>query len=163
MMQISDLEKLRNRIKVELLGINLLTDNTASLPQHVIPVAGLHIQKSFENPEYEEILSDQRFVGNFLISLNVNSSNALADIVSMAKSFPDYKFLVKLENKLLTRERVPFNVILNEWFPQQSILHHSRTAGFIIRGGALSIQEAIYFSVPTIIFPISLDHFRVRN
>lgn len=161
MMQISDLEKLRNRIKVELLGINLLTDNVASLPQHVIPVAGLHIQKCLENKEYEPILNDEKFIGNMLISLNVNTSNDLEDIVLVAEQFPEYQFLVKLENKLLTSQQVPFNVYLSEWFPQQMILHHPRTTGFIIRGGALSIQEAIYFSVPTIIFPISLDHFRV--
>ncbi|KAL5291059.1 hypothetical protein ACFFRR_010461 [Megaselia abdita] len=160
LMQISDLEKLRNRIKVELLGINLLTDNVASLPQHVIPVAGLHIQKSLDYPEFNDILNDDKFLGNILISLNVNATKDLQEIVEVAKNFEKYKFLVKLENKLLTKEKVPSNVLLSEWFPQQTILHHSRTAGFIIRGGALSIQEAIYFSVPTIIYPISLDHFR---
>lgn len=161
MMEISDLEKLRNRVRIELLGINLLTDNVASIPQHVIPVAGLHIQKNLSNPKFETILNDKKFRGNILVSLNVNTTNDLQEISKVAQNFPNYKFLVKLENKLLLKEKVLDNIYLSEWFPQQSILSHSRTEGFIIRGGALSIQEAIYFAVPTIIYPISLDHFRV--
>lgn len=49
---------------------------------------------------------------------------------------------------------IPKNVLLAEWLSQQDILAHPKIRAFISHGGLLSTQEAVYYAVPSIVFPV---------
>ncbi|XP_068619914.1 UDP-glucosyltransferase 2-like [Battus philenor] len=55
--------------------------------------------------------------------------------------------------------RLPRNLYVLKWAPQQSILAHPNCILFITHGGILSKIESIHFGVPTIGIPIYGDQF----
>lgn len=74
-------------------------------------------------------------------------------IFTAFRKFPEIGFIMKW-NGGPTPEDIPSNVFAAEWLAQQDILAHRKAIAFISHGGLLSTQEAVYHSVPIIVFPI---------
>jgi len=49
------------------------------------------------------------------------------------------------------------NVKLVDWMPQQAILAHPKTRGFLTHGGHMSLTESIYYGVPLVGMPVFMD------
>ena len=55
---------------------------------------------------------------------------------------------------------MPTNVHVKSWMPQNDILGHPNTKLFISHCGLLSTQEALWFGIPVLSFPIFDDQFQ---
>lgn len=64
------------------------------------------------------------------------------------------KVIFKYETKL---DKIPANVVIMDWLPQQDLLAHPKIKLFITHGGLLSLQEAMYHGVPVIGIPFFFD------
>ncbi|XP_053976521.1 uncharacterized protein LOC128875172 [Hylaeus volcanicus] len=65
-----------------------------------------------------------------------------------------YKVMWKFEKEF---PKLPNNVMVSPWFPQQSILAHPNIKLFIYQGGLQSTEETIHFTVPVVVFPVGGD------
>ena len=54
---------------------------------------------------------------------------------------------------------IPTNVKVVEWAPQNDILGHPKTVGFLSHGGVRSLYESVYHGVPILIAPTHMDTF----
>ena len=53
--------------------------------------------------------------------------------------------------------RIPSNVKLMPWLPQQDLLGHPQTRLFITHAGLSSVEEAVYHGVSLIALPVYID------
>ncbi|XP_049794885.1 UDP-glucuronosyltransferase 2C1-like [Schistocerca nitens] len=63
-----------------------------------------------------------------------------------------------LELELEPGLRVPGNVMLRRWLPQQDLLGHPRLRAFVGHGGLLSVLEAGFHGAPLLALPVFCDH-----
>ncbi|KAK3880683.1 hypothetical protein Pcinc_014841 [Petrolisthes cinctipes] len=63
----------------------------------------------------------------------------------------------KWDEESMSDVRLPPNVRLAQWLPQQDILGHPKLRLFITHGGLLSLQEATYHGVPILGLPLFAD------
>ncbi len=56
----------------------------------------------------------------------------------------------KWETETMGDIKIPKNVKLSKWLPQQDVLAHPNTKLFMSHGGLLSIQETLYHGVPVL-------------
>ncbi|XP_018359613.1 PREDICTED: UDP-glucuronosyltransferase 2B23-like [Trachymyrmex cornetzi] len=88
-------------------------------------------------------------------------NNTLEAFVDGFSTLP-YKIVWKLSPDLLPKKYK--NILTLQWFPQQSILAHPNIKLFIYQGGLQSTEEALYYGIPLIGFPILWDQaYQVRN
>ena len=59
-----------------------------------------------------------------------------------------------------TTLKVPNNVLLKPFLPQQDILAHKNTKLFITHCGMHGVMEAIYHAVPMVGMPVFIDQVR---
>lgn len=72
-----------------------------------------------------------------------------------------YQVAMRYENESESNSfKVPSNVLLLKWLPQNDILGHSNTKLFITHAGHNSQLEALYHGVPMLSFPIFSDQPR---
>lgn len=102
----------------------------------------------------------------FSLGTNVRSDKLGADkqksILEAFAKMSDYHFLWKFETDTLPM-KLPKNVFVKSWLPQNDILGHSRVKAFITHAGTLSTHEATWHGVPMIAIPIFVDQVRVNN
>lgn len=99
-------------------------------------------------------------MGSFLRS-DMLPQSVLKSILLAFEEMPNYNFLWKFETNTLPT-KLPKNVMIKEWLPQNDILAHSRTKAFISHGGLMSTLESTWHGVPIIGIPIVADQHRVR-
>ncbi|XP_061379743.1 UDP-glucosyltransferase 2-like isoform X1 [Danaus plexippus] len=137
------------------------------LPQNAKYIAGYHIDREVKPlPKDLQKLMDEAKHGVIYFSMGSNlKSEDMSE--SMKKSllamFSKLKQTViwKFESDL---DKVPANVHLVKWAPQQSILAHPNLKFFMTHGGQLSTTEAIHFAVPVIGIPVAADqHVNMRS
>ncbi|CAH1389499.1 unnamed protein product [Nezara viridula] len=128
---------------------------------HKKEIGGINIRESKPLPKDLQTYMDQSKQGVIYMSLgsNVNVSdvateNVREDFMSVFKELP-YNVLMKWETDY--PGKLPPNVKLSSWFPQQDILAHKNCVLFITHGGYLSISEAVHFGVPLVGIPIFGD------
>jgi UDP:flavonoid glycosyltransferase YjiC (YdhE family) len=81
----------------------------------------------------------------------------IASLTEAMAHFSDTQLIVQVsdEKDREAIEPVPSNVIVADWVPQLEVLEKADL--FITHGGLSSVREAIYFSVPMIVFPYGMD------
>ena len=126
-------------------------------------VGGLQIKKPKELPEDLKKYADSATNGLVLFSLGTNvRSDTLGDdkimrILKALGRLNKYKFLWKFETKEKLPTELPKNVRIQAWMPQNDILAHPNTKLFISHCGLLSTQEALWYGVPVLGFPVFAD------
>ncbi|ODM98012.1 UDP-glucuronosyltransferase 2B20 [Orchesella cincta] len=148
-------------------NVSLLLMNThfsLTYPRPLLPdvveVGGLHTRESKPLPtDLDEFLSGAKD-GFILFSLGsivqpkdmpVETSTKFLNVFSKLKQRVIWKWDGELPGK------IPSNVKLAKWLPQQDILGHKNIKIFITHGGLLSTQEAVFHGVPLIGFPFFAD------
>lgn len=74
---------------------------------------------------------------------------------------PQYNFLWKFDSTEFPF-KLPSNVLIKKWMPQNDILAHKNVKAFITHAGLCGSHEAIWHSVPMIGIPFLLDQHFVR-
>uniref|UniRef100_A0A2C9GUN2 UDP-glycosyltransferases domain-containing protein n=1 Tax=Anopheles culicifacies TaxID=139723 RepID=A0A2C9GUN2_9DIPT len=158
---IQDIER---RTVLMLVNTNPTFDAPEPLAPNVIPIGGAHIKSPEPLPNDLEQFVAKAKKGAVLFSLGSNiRSDTIGEerqrmFIEAFRQMPDYHFLWKFESQL--NIPLPPNVIIRPWLPQNNILNHPRTKGFITHSGGLSTQEASWFGVPLIGMPFFVDQHR---
>jgi glucuronosyltransferase len=104
--------------------------------------------------------------GAVLVSMGTNirsdqlDNERLSMFLEAMEQLPDYNFIWKFESDSLPGN-LPKNVMIIPWLPQNDILGHPRTKGFITHSGLLGTHEAIWHGVPMVGIPFIADQHRV--
>ncbi|XP_041982834.1 UDP-glucosyltransferase 2-like [Aricia agestis] len=130
------------------------------LPQNAKYVGGFHVEtKTKPLPKDLQTLMDGAKDGVIYFSMgsNLNSEDMSEHMItSILKMFGKLKQTVLWKFQTQS-DRVPSNVHLIKWAPQQSILAHPNLKMFITHGGQLSTIEAIHHGVPVVGIPVIAD------
>lgn len=161
---------LQKSIRLLFINNNPLIQYKEPQMPNVIPVGGMQIRKPKPLPEdLNQIVSDAKN-GFILFSLGSNARSdtlgpdRIREILTAMKALPQYRFLWKFESdESKLPMKVPDNVFIRAWMPQNDLLAHPNIKLFITHSGLLSTQEAIWNGVPIIGFPLFADQFRNIN
>ncbi|XP_053674714.1 uncharacterized protein LOC128725022 [Anopheles nili] len=158
------IQDIEQRTVLMLVNTNAAFDALEPLPPNVISVGGAHIKEPEPLPHDLEEFVGKAKKGAVLFSLGSNvRSDMIGEerqrmFIEAFRQMPDYHFLWKFESQL--KIPLPPNVIIKPWLPQNSILNHPKTKGFITHSGGLSTQEASWFGIPLIGMPFFVDQHR---
>ncbi|XP_014286944.1 UDP-glucosyltransferase 2 [Halyomorpha halys] len=128
---------------------------------HRKEIGGINIRPMKPLPKDLQSYMDQSKQGVIYMSLGSNirvsdvaNDNIREDFMNVFKDLP-YNVLMKWETEYTGK--LPPNVKLSSWFPQQDVLAHKNCVLFITHGGYLSISEAVHFGVPIVGIPFFGD------
>lgn len=161
------LEDLSASTTIVLVNHNPVLDFVTPIMPSVIPVGGLQIKKPSPLPkDLEEIFANaQKGIILFSLGSNVKSEmlgrERLQAIIASLAEFPEYSVIWKVDLSKLPDLKIPQNVFIKTWLPQNDILADSRTKLFISHAGGLSTQEATWYGQPMLALPVMFDQFPV--
>ncbi|XP_070161125.1 UDP-glucosyltransferase 2-like [Polyergus mexicanus] len=89
------------------------------------------------------------------IGMSEFSKHVLNAFIDVFASLP-CKIVWKIDKELRNKSD---NIYIAKWFPQQSLLAHSKIRLFIYQGGLQSTEEAVYNAVPLIGIPVIADQY----
>lgn len=156
---VGDLDK---EARIVLLNSNPVIQYSQPAMPNVISVGGMQIRKPKELPDDLKVIVENAVNGAILFSLGTNvrsdmlGEKRIIEILTAMKQFPKYQFLWKFESDSMPIE-VPKNVHIRKWMPQNDLLAHPNLKLFITHSGLLSTQEAVWYGVPIIGFPVFAD------
>lgn len=159
--EIPDLGYMERNVSLMLSNSHHLTHGPAPSSPNTIEAAGLHLRPGRKLPPNLENILDSASDGAVYVSFGSTVKPSM---------MPDEKLNLFLEAfreiqvpiiwKWDTKQEIPnlpSNVHLTDWAPQQDLLAHRNLAVFLTHGGLLSLQEAMYHSVPVVGIPIWFD------
>ncbi|KRT85594.1 Glycosyltransferase, partial [Oryctes borbonicus] len=140
--------------RVDLLFTNVHFGIESPRPKtpNIIQIGGYHVQKPepLQN-DLKKYLDDSKNGVVFLgFGSNVKTSKIpkeKLDILVNTLGESPFDILFKYEGVLPNQPR---NFKTNDWFPQRGILAHPKTKLFISHGGKSSLDESLYFGIPTL-------------
>ncbi|XP_043503397.1 UDP-glucosyltransferase 2-like, partial [Polistes fuscatus] len=129
---------------------------------NIINFSGLHIANNVTNkplPKGLKEFIDNGSNGFIYVSLGTNIHPSmfpkkLLDIFFNVFSNLPVKVVWKFNGNIL---KIPENIYIAAWFPQQTILAHPNLKLFVYQGGLQSTEEAIHFGVPLVGIPVIAD------
>ncbi|XP_059608127.1 UDP-glucosyltransferase 2-like [Phlebotomus argentipes] len=134
---------------------------------NVIPIAGMHLQKTSTLPKDLQDILDHAQNGLILFSMGTNvkswmlGEERIQKFIEAFRKLPQYTFLWKFDDDQLSN--VPKNVIIRKWIPQNDVLTHPNTKLFMSHCGLLSSLESTWHGVPILAVPVFLDQFTVSR
>jgi len=154
------LEQMLNNVSLTLINAHHATGVCRPYPPGVVEVGGMHIKKPKPLPKDLQDYIDSASYGVIYFSFGsiVNLSNlpkeklnSFLNVISRLKQKVIIKWVPDKSIKL------PNNVMVGSWLPQNDILAHSNVKLFITHGGLHSIEEAVYNGKPVIGIPFFAD------
>ncbi|XP_059612714.1 uncharacterized protein LOC132259179 [Phlebotomus argentipes] len=159
-----DVRELDKSVKFVLINKDpVLSIQEQSLP-NVISVGGMQIQRANALPKDLQTILDEAKKGVILFSLGTNimgsmvKSERFTEILEAFRSLSEYTIIFKMDPEKIPG-RLPSNVVVRSWLPQNDILAHPNLKLFITHCGLLSVQEALWHGVPMLGIPIFADGF----
>ncbi|XP_077301175.1 uncharacterized protein LOC143921698 [Arctopsyche grandis] len=143
-------------------GHPLISGIRPSVP-NIIYMNSMHINRPKKLPKELESIVNSSINGIIYFSLGSNikiSHISLKKIEAFLEAFKElpYTIIWKWDDEVLPK--MPKNVHIMKWLPQQDLLAHSNMQLFIMQAGLQSLEEAIHFSVPLIGIPFYGDQYR---
>lgn len=158
----------KDRISIVLINSHSAIEPAIPLPPNSLETGGLHIQtvQSIADdvvltyPKKIRVFLDEAKNGVIVISLgtNVKWKTFKLDKIKallLALSRIKQRVLWKLDSEISFQ--IPDNVMIMKWIPQKEVLSHKNVKAIWVHGGLLSIQEAIWESIPMIVTPFFYD------
>nr|XP_024216492.1 UDP-glucuronosyltransferase 1-9 [Halyomorpha halys]XP_024216493.1 UDP-glucuronosyltransferase 1-9 [Halyomorpha halys] len=151
------MQLLSNRSLI-LVNYNNVVGYPVPKPPHRKDIAGVTITPRKPLPKQVKKFMDDALNGVIYFSLGSNVNVSHPTNRKMVKVF--MKVFEEVPQKILMKwetttfeGKLPKNVHLEKWYPQQDVLAHNNTVLFITHGGYLSLVEAVHFGVPVIGIP----------
>jgi len=146
-------------------------DNVLDYPRPMMPnmvdVGGLTVKRSTGTlpPDIKNFIDGAK-KGVILMTFGSIASTFPADMVekfsSAFRRLEDYRVIWRLKNK--DDVKLPDNVMIGQWLPQNDILAHPSVKLFITHCGNNGQYEAVYHGVPMIGLPVLGDqHFNAKR
>lgn len=151
---------------IQLVNYHPVLDFVTPIMPGVIPVGGLQIETPKPLPkDLEEVFATaEKGVILFSLGSNVKSEmlgeERLKEIIAALAEFPDYNIVWKIDLSKL-QLKMPKNVFIKKWLPQNDILADKRLKLFISHAGGLSTQESTWHGQPMLALPVMFDQFPV--
>ncbi|XP_033219248.1 UDP-glucuronosyltransferase 2C1-like [Belonocnema kinseyi] len=131
-----------------------------------IDIAGIHIEDNDDklSLDLQKWMDESKdgvvyfTLGSMVIIETLSKETLLAIYASFSKIAP-IRVLLKVVDAKKLPPNLPKNVRTSKWIPQIPVLRHNNTRLFIMHGGLMGIEEAIYYGVPLIGMPIYGDQF----
>ncbi|KAL0276589.1 UNVERIFIED_CONTAM: hypothetical protein PYX00_004135 [Menopon gallinae] len=155
------LEKILGRMNIIMVNSNEGLDFPYPKVPGLIHVGGLHIDPPKPLPEEIRSYLDNATHGAVYFSLGTNiftshlSKEKLAMLSDAFRQLAPVRILIKWETD--ENVKMPENVKLLKWIPQNDVLAHPNVVLFFTHSGLLSTQEAVYHGVPLLGMPFALD------
>ncbi|OXA61287.1 UDP-glucuronosyltransferase 3A2 [Folsomia candida] len=162
------LDELERSTSLFLLNTHFIQEYPRSLPPFVVPVGGLHLLDRVDeddgdqelSPDITEFLDKYAENGFIYMSFGTQVEFSRAPAIVIEKFINTFIILEmpvlwKCDDVENAPNEKPKRVHIAKWLPQTAILSHPKIKAFITNGGALSHQEAIFYSVPVIAFPLT--------
>nr|XP_022906517.1 UDP-glucuronosyltransferase 2B15-like [Onthophagus taurus] len=150
-------QEVERQVSILLTNNDPILDYPQPFPPNIIPVGGMHINK-IKKLDLETVFekSDRVIYVSIATDIIQNHMNSgtIEDFLQVFNELNE-TILWAYEDETI---KVPKNVIVRKWFPQNDILGNKKVKLFITHCGWLSIQEAIYHGVPLIGIPVFIDH-----
>ncbi|KAJ8924523.1 hypothetical protein NQ315_007321 [Exocentrus adspersus] len=127
---------------------------------NIIPIGGVHVQEPQLLPlNIQEFLdSAQNGAVYFSLGSHMKTSELPEDILyNIVRAFSKVQQKVLLKWEKDEKPKLPLNVMVGKWMPQNSILAHPNVKVFITHGGLMSKIEAIHYATPMIGIPVFGD------
>nr|ATN96017.1 UDP-glucuronosyl transferase 343B2 [Aphis gossypii] len=154
------LEQMLNNVSLTLMNAHHAVGVCRPYLPGVIEVGGMHIKEPKPLPKDLQDYIDSASHGVIFFSFGsiINLSNlpkeklnSFLNVISRLKQKVIMKWVPDKSIKL------PHNVKVGSWLPQNDILAHSNVKLFITHGGLHSIEEAVYYGKPVIGIPFFAD------
>ncbi|XP_055379736.1 UDP-glycosyltransferase UGT5-like [Condylostylus longicornis] len=158
--EIPSVSKMEKNISLMLLNSYIPLNTPRPAVPAMIPVGGVHILKPKPLPKDIKEFLDGAVDGAIYFSLGTNVRSAdlpkekLEFILDVFKNMKQ-RVVWKWEDDKIPK--LPPNVLVKKWLPQNDILAHKNTKIFITHGGLMGTQEGIYHAVPMLGIPIYCD------
>jgi len=154
------LDELVAKSSLWLITIDHIVDYARPMMPNVVNVAGLTIKRTTSKlPSDIKGFIDGAKKGVVLMTFGTVSSSFPAHMVekfsSAFRRLGDYRVIWRLDNK--DGVKLPDNVMIAQWLPQNDILSHPSVKLFITHCGNNGQYEAVYHGVPMIGFPVLGD------
>ncbi|KAJ0173640.1 hypothetical protein K1T71_010789 [Dendrolimus kikuchii] len=117
----------------------------------------MHLTPGLPLPKELQAVLDKATKGVVYFSIGAMQDSeqlSVSLLKTLAEAFQELPFTVLWKIGNITMIKKPENVIAHEWFPQQQVLAHPNVKAFITHGGARSLEEAVFYKVPIVGFPI---------
>ncbi|KAL0869148.1 hypothetical protein ABMA27_007441 [Loxostege sticticalis] len=134
----------------------VLLGNRPTVPA-ITYVDRLQIKPGLHLPQNLQTFLDSATKGVVYFSLGAlqEPENLAPSILStLADAFREVPYTVLWKIGNVTMINKSDNVFAQIWFPQQEILAHPNVKAFITSGGYRSLEEAVFYEVPIIGFPL---------
>ncbi|KAJ9595862.1 hypothetical protein L9F63_012943, partial [Diploptera punctata] len=153
-------EILKEHISLAMVNTHFSLDYPRPNVPAMIQVGGMQVTPARKLPKDIQKFLDEAKHGAIFFSLGTNvrsdkmSNEKLKAFLDAFSELPQ-RVLWKFESDSLPK--LPKNVMVNKWLPQNDILGHPNIHLFLSHAGMLSIHEAMYHGVPIVGMPFIAD------
>lgn len=156
-------QELRRALDLVLVDAPPALGFTRPILPNTVQLGFVHIEAAKPLPDTLQSFLDKSRHGVIYFSLgsNVKSCQIGANRIQvLIDTFRSMKFDViwKWEEAVLPNAaKAAANILFTKWAPQQDVLRHPNVRLFIMQGGQQSLEEAVNFGVPVLVFPFFGD------
>ena len=149
----------RERTVLALVNSHFVTHGPWPSYQNAVEIGGIHCKPGEDLPPDLKEFMDSNPEGVVLVSFGSTlsaSQMTQEQQLIFRESFEELgvPIIWKWDGVLAG---MPKNVFVKQWLPQNDLLAHPNLKAFVTHGGLLSLQEAIYHSVPLVGIPLGSD------
>ena len=155
-----------NRAAYSLSNSHFVTHGSWPYYQNVIEVGGIHCKPGKVLPSEMKQFMDSHSSG--VVYVSFGSAVKPSQMTEYQKNV-FYAAFQELNIPIIWKwddedlSRIPSNVRVMKWVPQNDLLAHPNLKVFVTHGGLMSLQEALFHKVPIVGVPIAFDQIGNLN